>query len=129
MLKLNHVNLTVNDVAACADFFESCFAFKVTERRGNGRFAVLEGQDGFVLILMYGKDEKHTSYPPLFHIGFLVHTEEAVRTTHARIKTAGYDAPAPGILDRGGDPTFGFYHQAPGGITVEVSTPALLSTT
>lgn len=27
------------------------------------------------------------------------------------------------VLERGGDPTFGFDHTAPGGITVEVSTP------
>jgi catechol 2,3-dioxygenase-like lactoylglutathione lyase family enzyme len=125
MYKFNHINLTVSDVPGCTDFFERCFAFKVTERRGNGRFAVLQGQDGFILILMHGKDGVHTTYPPLFHVGFLVTDEESVRAAYQRIKTAGYEPPVPAILERGGDPTFGFYHAAPGGITVEVSTPAI----
>jgi len=43
MLKLNHVNLTVSDVQGLATFFEKVFAFTITERRGNGNFAVLEG--------------------------------------------------------------------------------------
>jgi catechol-2,3-dioxygenase len=124
MLNFNHVNLTVSDVPGLTGFFERCFSFQVSERRGNGNFAVLNGSDGFILILMHGKDALHTSYPPLFHIGFVVHDEEEVNAAYERIKAAGYDPPPPGILKRGGEPTFGFYHSAPGGITVEVSTPA-----
>jgi catechol 2,3-dioxygenase-like lactoylglutathione lyase family enzyme len=124
MLKFNHVNLTVSDVAGLTRFFKDCFDFKVTETRGNGRFAVLEGSDGFILILMHGKDAVHTTYPPLFHMGFVVHDEQAVISAHQRIKEAGYEPPAAEILQRGGDPTFGFYYRAPGGIVVEVSTPA-----
>jgi len=124
MLKFNHVNLTVTDVPGLTDFFERCFDFRVTERRGNGRFAVLEGPDGFILILMHGKDATHTSYPPLFHVGFLLHNEQEVSAAYQRIKGAGYEPPTPELLNRGGDPTFGFYHSAPGGIAVEVSTPA-----
>jgi catechol 2,3-dioxygenase-like lactoylglutathione lyase family enzyme len=124
MLKFNHVNLTVRDVPRLADFFHRCFDFTVTESRGNGRFAVLQGTDGFILILMHGKDAAHTSYPPLFHVGFVVADEDTVSALHQRIKDAGYEPDAPAILQRGGDPTFGFYHPAPGGIVVEVSTPA-----
>ena len=36
---------------------------------------------------------------------------------------AGYAAPSPERIQRGGPPTFGFYHSAPGGILVKVSTP------
>jgi catechol 2,3-dioxygenase-like lactoylglutathione lyase family enzyme len=124
MLKFNHVNLLVSDVPGLAQFFERCFDFKVTERRGDGRFAVLEGSDGFILILMHGKDAVHTSYPPLFHVGFLVRDEQEVSALYQRMKDAGYEPPAPAILQRGGEPTFGFYYPAPGGIVVEVSTPA-----
>ncbi len=46
MLKFNHLNMTVCDVTGPADFFERCFDFKFTERRGNGKFAILEGSDG-----------------------------------------------------------------------------------
>jgi len=124
MLKFNHINLTVSDVPRLSDFFHRCFDFKVTESRGDGRLAVLEGSDGFILILMHGKDAVHTSYPPLFHVGFVVPDEPTVSAVYQRIKDAGYEPNAPALLQRGGDPTFGFYHPAPGGIVVEVSTPA-----
>jgi catechol-2,3-dioxygenase len=124
MLKLNHVNLTVSDVAGLSEFFEKCFAFTVTERRGNGNFAVLEGENGFILILMRGKDEATTHYPPLFHMGFIVSDQAVVDSTWQRIHAAGYEPPVPAILQRGGDRTYGFYHTAPGQIVVEVSTPA-----
>jgi catechol-2,3-dioxygenase len=124
MLKFNHVNLTVSDVPGLTEFFERCFEFKVSERRGAGRFAVLCGSDGFILILMHGKDAVHTSYPPLFHLGFLVRDEAEVTAAYQRIKNAGYEPPVPAILKRGGDLTFGFYHAAPGGIIVEVSATA-----
>jgi catechol 2,3-dioxygenase-like lactoylglutathione lyase family enzyme len=123
MLKLNHINLSVSDVPALSDFFERCLKFKVTERRGNNKFAVLEVEDGFALILMHGKDVKTASYPSVFHVGFIVKDEATVRATHQRMIEAGYEAPPPASIQRGGDPTFGFYHSAPGGILVEVSTP------
>jgi catechol 2,3-dioxygenase-like lactoylglutathione lyase family enzyme len=122
MLKLNHINLSTSDVPGLSDFFERCLDFKVTERRGSNKLAVLEGEDNFYLILMHGKDASHTSYPAMFHIGFVVKDEETVRRTHQRMIEAGYEAPPPARIQRGGDPTFGFYHPAPGGILVEVST-------
>ncbi len=128
MLKLNHINLSVSDVPAFSDFFERCFNFKVSERRGNNKFAVLEGEDGFILILMHCKDVSHISYTAMFHIGFIVNDEETVRRTHQRMIEAGYAAPAPARIQRGGDPTFGFYHPAPGGVLVEVSTPIAATT-
>jgi catechol 2,3-dioxygenase-like lactoylglutathione lyase family enzyme len=123
MLKLNHINLSVSDVPSLSDFFERCLNFKVTERRGNNKFAVLEGEDGFVLILMHGKDVTTASYPAMFHVGFIVKDEATVRAIHQRMIAAGYEAPTPERIQRGGDPTFGFYHPAPGGVLVEVSTP------
>jgi hypothetical protein len=44
MLKLNHMNLTTADVPGLTSFFERCFDFKVTERRGSDKFAVLKGE-------------------------------------------------------------------------------------
>ncbi|MEI9981256.1 MAG: VOC family protein [Edaphobacter sp.] len=125
MFKLNHINLSTSDVPGLAAFFESCLNFKITERRGSNKFAVLEGEGPFYLILMHGKDAANTSYPAMFHIGFVVQDEAAVRATHQRMIEAGHAAPAPERIQRGGDPTFGFYYPAPGGILVEVSTPIL----
>src|SRR5579871_4478328 len=125
MLKLNHINLSTSDVPGLTYFFERCLNFKVTERRGSNKFAVLEGEGPFYLILMHGKDTTSTSYPAMFHIGFILNDEAAVRATHQCMIEAGYAAPTPEIIQRGGDPTFGFYHSAPGGILVEVSAPAV----
>jgi catechol 2,3-dioxygenase-like lactoylglutathione lyase family enzyme len=123
MLKLNHINLSVSDVPALADFFERCLNFKVAERRGTGKFAVLEGEDDFALILMHGKDATHTTYPAMFHIGFILADEATVRATHQRMIDEGHAAPTPAIINRGGPPAFGFYYPAPGGVLVEVSSP------
>jgi len=125
MHTLNHINLSTSDVPGLTDFFERCLNFKVTERRGTGKFSVLEGEDGFALILMHGKDAANSSYPAMFHVGFIVEDEAKVRATHQRMIDAGYAAPSPERIQRGGPPTFGFYHSAPGGILVEVSTPVV----
>jgi catechol-2,3-dioxygenase len=124
MLKFNHINLSTTDVPGLSDFFERCLDFKVTERRGSNKFAVLIGEGPFYLILMHNKDTASPIYPALFHVGFIVEDEATVRATHQRMIDAGYAAPAPERIQRGGDPTFGFYHSAPGGVLVEVSTPA-----
>jgi catechol-2,3-dioxygenase len=124
MTKLNHINLAVSDVPELTRFFQTGFGFRVTEQRGSGKFAVLLGEDGFALILMHDKKVASNTYPALFHIGFLLSSEEEVKQYHVRVVEAGFDAPAPAILERGGDKTFGFYCQAPGGVMVEVSARA-----
>jgi catechol 2,3-dioxygenase-like lactoylglutathione lyase family enzyme len=123
-MKLNHLNLSVSDVPQLTRFFEESFGFHPTVQRGTGTFSVLSGDDGFVLTLMYDKNVTSKTYPPLFHVGFLVSSTDAVRERHARIVEAGYEAPAPDILKRGGGKTYGFYCHAPGGVMVEVSAPA-----
>jgi hypothetical protein len=41
---------------------------------------------------------------------------------HDELSARNYMAPKPVKLQRGGRPTYGFYRDAPGGVTVEVST-------
>jgi len=124
MTKLNHTNLAVSDVPELTRFFQTAFGFRVAEQRGTGKFAVLLGEDGFALVLTHDKRVASSTYPALFHVGFLLTSEEEVQQHHARIVGAGFDAPAPAILDRGGARTFGFYCHAPGGVMVEVSAHA-----
>ena len=124
MTKLNHINLAVSDVPQLTRFFETGFGFRVAEERGMGKFAVLLGEDGFALILMHDKKVTSSTYPALFHIGFLLASQEEVQQHHARIVDAGFDAAAPAVLERGGAKTFGFYCRAPGGGMVEVSAHA-----
>ena len=123
MTQLNHINLGVSNVPELVRFFQAGFGFRIEEERGAGKFAVLLGEDGFVLILLHDKNVTDETYPALFHIGFLVDSHEAVREKHRRIAAAGFCAPEPAILQRGGGKTFGFYAK-PHGIMVEVSCPA-----
>jgi catechol-2,3-dioxygenase len=124
MTKLNHINLAVSDVPELTRFFQTGFGFRVAEQRGTGKFAVLLGEDGFALVLTHDKRVTSSTYPALFHVGFLLTSEEEVQQHHARIVDAGFDAPAPAVLDRGGARAFGFYCHAPGGVMVEVSAHA-----
>ena len=124
MAKLNHINLAVSDVPALTKFFTEAFDFRLLEQRGQGNFSVLLGEDGFALILMRDKRVEANPYPALFHIGFRLDTKEEILVRHRRIVDAGFEAPAPDVLDRGGYETFGFYCKAPGGVLVEVSCPA-----
>ena len=106
MTQLNHINLGVSNVPELVRFFQAGFGFRIEETRGVGKFAVLLGEDGFVLILMHDKNVTDNTYPALFHVGFLVGSYEAVMEKHRRIVAAGFDAPAPAILERGGGKTF-----------------------
>lgn len=124
MTTLNHINLATSDVPSLTRFFETGFGFRVSKQRGNGNFAILLGSDGFVLTLMHDRTAIANPYPSAFHVGFLVSSAEIVHEHHSRLNGSGFDAPAPAILQRGGGKTFGFYCNAPGGILVEVSTPA-----
>ena len=124
MANLNHINLAVSNVPELTRFFQAGFNFRVAEQRGTGKFAVLIGEDNFALILMHDKNVTATTYPGVFHVGFLVDSTEQVNQHHTRLIEAGFDVPTPAILERGGPKTFGFYCHAPGGVMVEVSTPA-----
>jgi catechol 2,3-dioxygenase-like lactoylglutathione lyase family enzyme len=120
-MKLNHLNLCTDDVAALADFFTRFFGFELVAMRGKQAFAVLNGADGFALNLMQPAKGGPAEYPSGFHAGFLVETPEQVLAKHSELTAAGL---APGEmqqLTRGGTATTIFYCNAPGGILVEVS--------
>ncbi len=51
---------------------------------------------------MHDKNVTATPYPAQFHVGFLVDSTEKVNHHHARIIEAGFDAPTPAIIKRGG---------------------------
>ncbi len=117
-MQLNHLHLSVSDVAAAASFFSAHFNFSIAETRGNNGMAVLKGEAGVVLVLMRHSsnvDAEH-AYPQMFHIGFLVADEGAVDARHAQLKADGLDV-ADVEMMRGARR---FYCRAPGGITVEV---------
>ncbi|MBW7475496.1 VOC family protein [Paenibacillus oenotherae] len=110
-MKMNHLNLTVNDVQAAREFLEKYFDLQTRHTRGNS-FAVLFDDNGLVLTLMKGAE---VSYPKTFHIGFIQDSEERVNEINQRLKDDGYPVEPP---QRSHGWTF--YVEAPGGFTVEV---------
>lgn len=113
-MKLNHLNLTVNDVQAARVFLEKHFGLRPSGE-GQKNFDVLFDDDDMVLTLIGVGRSKQVSYPKTFHIGFIQPTEAAVDELHARLKADGFDADPPARSH-----AWSFYVKAPGGFVVEV---------
>jgi lactoylglutathione lyase len=113
LMKLNHLNLTVTDVAEARRLLETYFGFTGLKEGGDDKFTVLFGDDGFVLTLMRGAQ---VSYPRTFHIGFIQESEERVNEINRHLKDDGFDVKPPGKSHG----AWTFYFCAPGGITIEV---------
>ncbi|SDP48190.1 Predicted lactoylglutathione lyase [Mucilaginibacter sp. OK268] len=119
-MKLNHINLPVTDVAASISFFEQYFNFKCAEIKGDNLLAVLQGSDGFTLVLMADSFNRNgnTTYPDAFHIGFFVESREQVTDIYNRLLEGGYATEHPPGNLRG---SFGFYFNAPGNLLTEIT--------
>ena len=113
-VSLNHLNLVVADLDAAAGFFADHFGFAVRTRYA--ALAVLDGAGGFVLVLSTTREA--LTYPPGFHVGFLVDDAATVDAEYARLTAAGVDVPKPPRAMRG---SYGFYFQALDGLLFEVS--------
>jgi catechol 2,3-dioxygenase-like lactoylglutathione lyase family enzyme len=117
-MQLNHLDLSVPDVALTATFFKIAFGFVDIQTKGNGGMAILEGAGGFVLVLTRARPTDRPLYPRTFHIGFLVSSEQDVKDAFQRLTAAGIDLTHPPGTVRG---SLMFYCRAPGGILIEVS--------
>lgn len=111
-MKLNHLNLSVTDVPAAADFLEKYFGLhkQPSDRKG---FCVLFDADRLVLTLM---KTANVAYPSTFHIGFFQESEQRVNEIYQRLKDDGFDVNPPQRRH-----AWTFYVQAPGGFTVEIA--------
>ncbi|QQZ08490.1 VOC family protein [Heyndrickxia vini] len=110
-MKLNHLNLTVEDVEITREFLENYFGMTCIGSRGKG-FSAMFDDDQFVLSLMKGKDVR---YPKTFHIGFPQESREKVDQINKRLKNDGYEVNPPTESH-----AYTFYVQAPGGFTIEI---------
>lgn len=116
-MRLNHLNLTVTDVAAAADFLVKYFG--LTNQGGNAGMTLVTdtaGFDGMILTLMKARASRFTGYPETFHVGFFIESREEVDRLGAELRADGFDVGTP--EDTGH--SYGFYVQAPGGFTIEV---------
>lgn len=114
-MKLNHIDLSVPDLRAAADFFVAGFGFATVAVRENDGMAILRGKDGFGLVLTH---DPAPAYPAAFHIGFLQPSAQAVLHAYERISAAGIATQGPPKESYG---SLMFYCRVPGGIVVEVS--------
>lgn len=112
-MKLNHINLTVTDVVAAAQFLEKYFGLR--SQGGNKGFTVLFDDDDLVLSLMKSGRGAEVQYPDTFHIGFMQESEARVNEINQRLKDDGFDVQPPEQHH-----AWTFYVNAPGGFTVEV---------
>jgi catechol 2,3-dioxygenase-like lactoylglutathione lyase family enzyme len=117
-MHLNHLDLSVPDVALAASFFRTAFGFADIQTKGNGGMAILKGSGGFELVLTRAQPTDRPLYPKTFHIGFLVSSEQEVKDAYLRLTAAGTELPHPPRVVRG---SLMFYCHAPGGVLVEVS--------
>ena len=117
-MQLNHIDLSVPDVALTATFFKTAFEFVEIQTKGNAGMTILKGIGGFELVLTRTQQTDVPLYPKTFHIGFLVSSEQDVKDAYLRLTGAGIELSQPPRLVRG---NLMFYCHAPGGILVEVS--------
>jgi len=115
-MRLNHLNLTVPDVAASRSFFETYFGLRCLSTRGNNTLAVLADESGFILTLNNFEKAERVEYPGAFHVGFMQESRERVDAVHDRLRADGFD-PEPPKEFHG---AWTFYFRAPGGVLVEV---------
>ena len=118
-MRLNHLDLSVPDVAAEAAFLERGFGLRLLQMHGDGEMAILQGDDGFVLVLqrLAGRSVAQ-AYPEGFHIGFLQPDAAHVHDAHRVVAEAGARECTPvseqprAVL---------FYCRSPGGLMIEVA--------
>ncbi len=113
-MQLNHLDLSVPDVAAASAFLVRHFGFALLHVKGNHGMAVMAGDGGFTLVLTRNES---ANYPKTFHIGFLVDDAGAVGAKHAELSAAGV-AGLSALQELRGGP--GFYCQTDWGILLEV---------
>jgi catechol 2,3-dioxygenase-like lactoylglutathione lyase family enzyme len=114
-MRLNHLNLTVPDVARTRDFFEKYFGFRPVFDRG-GTLAVLIDESGFVFTLSNFNKATEVDYPGAFHIGFNQESREKVDEFYRRLTGDGIDANPPKEFHG----AWTSYFRAPGGFLVEI---------
>ncbi|MCK6256371.1 VOC family protein [Fictibacillus sp. KIGAM418] len=85
-MKLNHLNLCVNDLAEAQHFFEHFLGFQTKVQKSDVS-TVMDDGEGFLLVLT-SMGEEPPKYPNGFHVGFYVETSEKVDEMYEQLKAA-----------------------------------------
>jgi catechol 2,3-dioxygenase-like lactoylglutathione lyase family enzyme len=120
-MRLNHLNLCVDDLAEARHFFETFFDFQFLEQKGKA-LVVMSDENGFILVLSDPKafkEQKDVRYPEAFHIGFLVETPSEVDRAYNRLVAGDIKIDKEPYTMRGS--SYGFYFTVFNGLLIEVS--------
>lgn len=121
-MRLNHVDLYVDDLDEAQDLFRRFFDLQPVDRKGDAVAVMTDGY-GFTLALSDQRafgGEVPTRYPKGFHVGFIVETPEQVDRVHDRLTAADVQIDHEPRKMRS---SYGFYFTALGEILFEVSCP------
>lgn len=111
-MKINHMNLAVDNVRGAQEFMQEYFDLKLLTI--NKTIAVLSDEDDFILTLMNTSEDGVVAYPS--HLGFFVDDRETVDDLHDRLEQDGFEVTSTDM--RHG--TYDFYVETPGGFSIEV---------
>ncbi|MBA3301384.1 MAG: VOC family protein [Thermoleophilaceae bacterium] len=114
-MKLNHVNLAVEDVPAARRFLVRHFGMRPAGE-GHKNFDMLLDDGDLVLTLMGVGRSNAVDYPKTFHIGFIQPGEADVDAVHRRLEEDGFDIEPPSRQHG----AWAFSFQAPGGFRIGV---------
>lgn len=117
-MKLNHLDLQVEDPQVTAAFLEKYFGFRFLTSRTAKALVVLIGDDGFSLVIQKKRDASE-KYPDGFHIGFVLESPEAVHQHFELLKSEGVNV--GDSVQKNNRGTM-FYFHIPGDVLVEVSS-------
>jgi len=118
-MRLNHLNLSVNDAQGAMIFLETYFSLRsIKGTKDKDTFIGMEDENGFVLTLMQ-ENESIPAYPSTFHLGFLKQPLESIHTLYQKLKTDGYPVEEPKAYRGKG---IDLYVTTPFGFTIQVST-------
>ncbi|GLX69767.1 VOC family protein [Paenibacillus glycanilyticus] len=118
-MKLNHLNLCVNDLSDAVVFFQNLFEFRLIEQKGTA-IAVMDDLNGFTLVLssMPARSDDNNQYPKDFHLGFYVSTTSEVDEFHKKLTGFGIGTDTTPKMIRGG---YTLYFTALEGILFEIT--------
>lgn len=118
-MRLNHLNLAVDDLTEARAFFERLCDFHLLGQRGDALAIMTDGQ-GFTLVLSdaHAFGEGSPRYPQPFHVGFILDAPDHVDRVYRRLTASGVRIDRePGELHG----RYAFYFTALSGILFEVS--------
>lgn len=121
-MRLNHIDIHVEDVAATVDFLMRHFALKLRDMRGKAGLAILEDDAGLELVVSrpieaLGGAEQGAIGRVTYHVGFIQSERSDVDRIHDEMVEAGVEQVGQPKDMRGG---YVFYCTAPGHVLVEV---------